>query len=1104
MKKSTISLLFALTSLVFARFSIKSDAPGKFSIYRDDTLLIDNVSVETNSKEIPDLQHSHQTMPDGTDVWNTWSENRECRTRLELALRPDNTVEITMMGFAEAMQENRMRTLALYIPENLLLGKHFDCLRGNGRTWNPGDGTFAVDMKPDSFRWLCADGLTWDFNPIGSTDYAMQYTSGGTLKGVWNVKRQNGHFMIYAGQTAREQGGFLGTKVVLREGKNEDYSQIHLIKQYQYPQHLLPSHLFYFGKGKTGKQYTNGNVVFSEDNSFGWTDGIPQNTSAPMDGALYNFVADEGENSFKVSNIAPGYYVCTVFAGNYTATDNNFSISINDQELISNLAVASKKLWSGSRVIFAKDSLNFHFSGRYQVSAIGIQPLLGKAEDYSMTRGILVSDGYEPCPVYGNSDFAGTPYCPPTYEIQELPEQGTECDAEYRQPPRPVKIPSPDSPQLAWLKNRKCGSIGIQLPTCYEWQDPALRKKYFDKQLANQDFNSVMFGYMHSRHTFPTHIEKLYPLYKELCDDFHARGLAVIDHHDSTLLWNINSGLRVLAERIGELGRAVDDDLPTFQFCPNNPVFKQTYFEYLRKLVELGADGFQIDELQFWPHTCLCQHCRSAFQKETGWIYPLNELDPERIDSNSRLNRCWFDWKMASITNWFIDLRTYLEDIKPDLVLSAYTTHWGMLRSQPGNKAGFDLLDECRVMNCIGTEVMTRDPFRSSRPLLPLRRMMNMIETAYGIRPWGIYYPNDWQNYCMSNAISNMVGHGPIMSVLSDNENAVAHRNFMATDANMQRDGAKRQAKIALLFSRSSRDYNRYIGFEPGLFGLAQELEEMHIPYEILCDVSLTPENLSNFEILSLGSSACLSDSALKAAMDFAQAGGTLYMTTATALCDEKGYERDEWPFASLFGFTPVYATRTNISDMNGVVPNTPIRNFIPNNQEQNTFYEERAFGMGKIIYCAADIAQAFYTRECTAGAKWPHEIDASLDKVYKEYLAGIFGKAAIWQCQAPAQVYTALWKQSDGTTAIHFLNATGVHNQKDEVFTGEAPDNAYPTITEDISFKLTADNIISATAYSPDFSDAKELELKQLGNRQWQITLPADCLKIYTIVKIR
>ena len=687
----------------------------------------------------------------------------------------------------------------------------------------------------------------------------------------------------------------------------------------------------------------------------------------------------------------------------------------------------------------------------------------------------------------------------------DLPVPGTELAEKPTPTPKPVLVPDPSLPGLAWLRNVKFSSMLGNSHTLAELDDPDVRRRYLDEELNGRNYNAAMVSGMHSRHTYFNHIGRGIQAMGRIADDLHSRGLKLIDHHDATLLWHSDSGLRTLVERLPEMCRGTEDNLPGFQFCPTNPVFKETYYSYLRNLIKAGVDGFQIDELQYWPYGCACVHCREQFHKDTGCQLPMNELDKSIGDVNSPLWKIWLDWRMNSVTNWFVEFRRRNMDIKPDLVLSIYTTHWGFTRSNPRNKACSDLVSLSRAMNLFGTEVMTRNVMQSSRPLIPYRKMKNIITLEHGSPVWGWYYNSDWKTDYFAWAVSNMVGQSSLLSDIKPSPETPPYKEFNGSASNMKREGAQVIAKAALLFSAQSRDWNSVLGFEGELFGLAQTMEDLHIPYEMLGDTALQEKYLSKYSILAIGSSGCLSDDNVADIKKFAEDGGTVYLTTIAGMFDEMGTFRQAWPFQDVFGFgfSPE-GSREKLSEVGGVALPGQMIAYASPADTGNPLHVERKYGKGLFIYCSVPVASQFYARECTPPNKWNYNPDMTLYRMFCEELGKVFAGSTVWETNAPSGVYTALWREDDGAVVVHFLNATGTNIKFGEAMAFNAPDPAYPDIATDIQFTIPAANATTAYAASPDYEGDRPLEMKDNGDGTVTVTLPKELIKRYTQVRIK
>ena len=1084
----------------------------KWAIMRDGKPFVRRVEMGYfDNREPSKKQYSYQELPDGTKVWNEWNEGSELRYRLEVAQHTDGTVEITMSGEDEAYTQN-LRLVNLFIPTELLAGKTFEALANNGRKWEPVSGTFDKSFKGGGYRWFVIDGVIFDFNPIGASDYCSGY-SHGTIKGVWVVEPSSsswsGMTRIGGGGTSqRIMGGFNGAKVVLREGSNADYAKYHAMKTYTYSQHLLSSSLLHFGAPKAGSKFSvnktaDGNIPFSKETGYGWLKGSGEPQVGYKEGTYYSHVAGHDDSVYRIDNLPSGFYAVTVGAGNYTKDANSFSVSVNGISFGENVSVSASKCRIASKVIFVKEGhIDVELSGNWLLSSIGVQPVMNRSEDFSMNRGYWVTDGYEPSSIYRNADYKAPLTLPLNVQEHFLPVPGTELAEKPKEPPRPVLLPDPETPSLQWMKNLKMYRFHGNADVLAELRNPALRERYMKEEIDGKGYNCAMISGMHSRHTYTNHIKRGTEYFRLLATDLHKRGIKVLDHHDSTLLWNSDSGLRTLAERLNELEYGVHDNLPSFQLCLNNPIFKETYFAYLKEQVKAGVDGFQLDEVEFWPHACACRWCRERFHKETGCYLPMNECDPAFNNVNNPLWKRWLDWRTATVTNWFVELRRYLKSTKPDLVLSVYTTHWGFTRSAPRHLASSDLVDLGRTFNLFGTEVMTRNTLQSSRPLLPYRKMKSILTKAYGANVWGWFYSSCWETDYFSWAVSNMVGQASLLSNV-DKKGAPDYLTFSGSPVNMKLERSEQIAKVALLFSSRSRDWNSGLGFDNELFGMAQILEMMHVPYEMIGQMSINPKTLAKYDVLYIGASGCLSDQDVATILGFARAGGTVILSTIAGVFDELGVSRKQWAFQEAMGFPVSLPPKGTVKTVSDIKLASPLPCYAKAADLQTPYRTERTYGKGRLIYSAIPLVSPCRAREGTPPHPWSFDRNVPLEAFVKKELASVLGDAAYWQVDAPEQVYTTIWRENNGNLVVHFLNATGCTIKFKEKMGFKAPNPAYPPLAKPIVFTLPV-KVTSAVAVSPDFSGEVALEFQANPDGSTTFTLPPNLLKGYTLVRVK
>jgi len=1063
-----VILTFALMS-ARAALTVAEGEDGTLSILRDGRPFVRKIEATGGEPKPKTIERSFETAADGARVWNRWSADKEGRFRLEVVQRPDGAIELSLVGEADGSAKNRLRRLALTADRTAFGGKSWRTMVGNGsrsyceggspdNDFKPREGVFAADLKGFKTRWMETEGVVWDFNCFGPpANRHQQGEVSVTADGDFVIGRDVGFGASW--------GGWGMTKLILREGRYEDYHKYHFLFTFLYGQRL-PATLVSIGAPRAGKDYATGDLAYDETRGFGWV-GEPRRRTVVghASGAYYSQTVGSGKAVYRFKTPVDGYYLMTAQIGNYTGTKNRFALSVNGVPLGGDITVPARKARTLTRAVRIRGGCaDFTLDGDWIVSALAVQPLMTDAEDFSVARGFWYVKGYEPSHMFRSEYYEEPCSFALCDETVEMPVPGQETAAKFRPPPRPRELPDPGLPSLRWMRSPRVWEVLGNGSSLGELEDEAFRTAFFDRGAA-KGYNAVMMNAMLSRHTFADRqIAYGEEMTAKLAREAHARGMKYIDHPDATLLWNMDIGFKVLMNRPGQLLRSRFDNLPSTHLCPNNPSMKEWLFGYLRRQVEHGVDGFQLDECEFWEHGCTCKWCRERFHEETGWWYPLDETSESVLRISTPLAKRWFEWRYQTIATWFVELRRFVKDIKPDLVLCMYNHHWAFQSSAVGRMQSTDLLEMGRSINYMGTEVLAKNVIQSSRPLLPLRRMFNVLNRLHGAPVFGFYYNPDMTRRYFSSALANMCGQAALLGDTRRDPKMPDFEAWATSSANMVREGAEPIAEIALLFSRYSRDWNVTPGHYvlADLLGLAQELEAMSVPYEFVGDGNVNAAGLAKYKVLMLGTAQCLSDAEIAEIKAFAQRGGKVCLCEGTGTKDEIGESRA----------VPAFA--------------------------------------GELADPASNVVRMPQARDFFCWEIWPPQRhlfnpDPKKQTAFRESVRALVKGATVWKtAHIPDFVYTSLWRERNGDTLVHFLNSTGTNIKYGDVMPDATPEPAFPPLKEDIRFALPARAGVRVTASSPDFAGEVELETRRTGDGLLAVSLPKNLLKAYTIVRIR
>lgn len=994
MLKRMVCLLTAgLATGGFAAALTVSEKDGAFTVRRGTETVVNAIRINRGDVDESDVKASFAVQADGTKVWNRWSEVADRSYRLEVAEHADGVVEITYASQVAWDSPLRNRAIAVDLPAAMLEGKPYRAVGGKTDSFDERAGTFASGFSTLRTRFLATDGLLFDFNPYGVGD---NWCGGGvgvwkhmdSVRGVWDVSRTDAGFRMGVGsEVTPSWGGYAGAKLTIRPGEFADFDRLHARRAFVWYWANSPRHLLAFGSPKQGDEYADGDVAYDRSRGYGWMarPGTARASVGAPQGVAYSALAGEGRAVYRFGNLADGCYLLTVAAGNAADEDNRFSVSAGGDVLLENATVPRQKHRTVSRAVrVTGGTLDVAFEGKWRISSLGLQFLLADAEDYSFRRGHWVTDGFEPGSYHRNDDRPPeAPRFVPRDQTVDLPVPGTECAAPRRIVPAAVELPDPSRPSLAWTRTARIKRLFSNSCMMDELEAPGALGRYFDREFpAERGPYAIMLSGMLSRHTFPSRLDKGQAAIGRIVAEAHRRGIKVIDHIDVTLLWNIGQGFRVLTERLDEVD-ASQNGLPNFQFCIMNEKLRQRLFEYLRRDVELGVDGFQLDEVQFFHHGCFCANCREAFRRDTGWQLPMDECSG-LWKEDSALYRAWKEWRVRNSTDFIIDMRRRLKPFRDDLVFCAYTTDGGLYSTYGCLGHGRDIFDLARTVNYFGQEVMTRTLMRDARRELVTRRVQNQLALAYGTPIWNWFYNFDWQNNYVAWAMCEMTAQTPLLSECPRPSSAPDFEAFGRTADAMRRDGARSAATVAVVFSAQSRTWGASRErLRTDVLDLSQRLDLKHIPYDVIGDPLLTDKGLSGYKAVYLGYNDGLSAEADAALARFAARGGEVV----------KGGEAD------------------------------------------------------------------------------------ALDRLERR---------SAWRVTAPTGVLSALWREKGGAWAAHFLNLSGVKDGQ----------------TAEITFTVSEGT--SAVATSPDWPGERTLAVTKGADGALTVTLPAEALKAYTLVRVR
>ncbi len=264
-------------------------------------------------------------------------------------------------------------------------------------------------------------------------------------------------------------------------------------------------------------------------------------------------------------------------------------------------------------------------------------------------------------------------------------------------------------------------------------------------------------------------------------------------------------------------------------------------------------------------------------------------------------------------------------------------------------------------------------------------------------------------------------------------------------------------ARVALVFSQQTRRfYGDRTGNRDAEMGMYHALIEARIPFEMVHEGLLEPQEIDKFKLLILPNIAALSEKQCEQLRSYVERGGSLVATLETSLCDEWGERRKDFGLSDLFGVSadgPVQGPMKNsylrleqatghpllagLTDaeriINGVYrvpvrarerfadppvtfippyPDLPMEEVYP--REDHTGIPEiylRAVGKGRVAYIPWDIDRVFW------------EVQApDHGRLLGNIVRWASGEEPPVIVEGPGMVEVTLWRQQESVT-VHLVN---------------------------------------------------------------------------------
>lgn len=301
---------------------------------------------------------------------------------------------------------------------------------------------------------------------------------------------------------------------------------------------------------------------------------------------------------------------------------------------------------------------------------------------------------------------------------------------------------------------------------------------------------------------------------------------------------------------------------------------------------------------------CYCEHCQRNFK-----AYADLEL-PQKADKLDLTYRKWAEWRVKRLRElwalWDSEIRKqrpasrFIPNGFPDKVLTGKESDLffadqqarrGLTAPWQNGKGAKELRSTLGLKPLIGIfSVGVEEEFRWKDSVQSAAEIRIWVAegTANGMRPCFVKFGGDIYDKRWMEAVANLY------------EGYYKNERYLRNTASL--------ARVGVVYSEQT---DRNYGGKPWqqkssdhLDGMYHALVESRVPFDMVNDRLLAPDDLNRFKLLILPNIAALSDGQCQQLQAFVDRGGSLVATFETSLYDEEGKQRPDFGLAGLFGIS--------------------------------------------------------------------------------------------------------------------------------------------------------------------------------------------------------
>jgi len=478
-------------------------------------------------------------------------------------------------------------------------------------------------------------------------------------------------------------------------------------------------------------------------------------------------------------------------------------------------------------------------------------------------------------------------------------------------------------------------------PEDLTWPSDELMEKVrrrADRCLANGVNCCLVFG-VHLRWDFLPVWSRIHDLLHFVADELHQRRILLIDHHSNCVVhrarnrdealnitrrnrhhvpfypsmeaaaeWQFN-GFRLNDWRMIDVATGHPVYLPAYnaeQFCMNNPSFRQSYVQYVRRLLaETGIDGLMSDDGIFYAgwQACACDYCKQRFEKQYGHRLPPVADTSFWGNRDSGAFGDWIDMRYRASGDFLAEIKKALPPGFPFLSCCSSSDGYSM----PAFGMSYqDFIRSCNIvlLEMAGSTPSTAGTWDNRIPSQMLHlgiareNRAPCLGLGYGFFPDTAFFV--W-------ALNKFLGADTWFSTLKGRLNAPQSQlDALADDPDLVGEGYRWEkahpqlftgdvdTDVAVFFSRATRDYygqcpEDYIN---DYYAACLQLLHAAVSYEVVTGIP----SFGKTRRLLLSSALCLSPDERGLLLQFIEAGGTVIATGPTGHYNQRARRlRESW-----------------------------------------------------------------------------------------------------------------------------------------------------------------------------------------------------------------